>query len=230
MRFAASLQLSVELLKSMWQLPSRLTHILTPLCCLAYADATLLAAGDADGIISAWDVPQSCLLSAAQVGAAAGGSLCWRCQHPRLQTSGLAGPQQQLVQLSCCCFPCACRVQVSCCVLTDACVDLSSAQVHEGLVSDCCWSTTSSTCPASAPVSTAISKDGGSAASRRELTLMSCSYDGTLSMLQVGGEAQALGRWELGHQAGHFGTASGRQRVLMPQAACRHASDVQSAC
>jgi hypothetical protein len=35
------------------------------------ADGTLLAAGDADGIVSAWDVPQSCLLSAAQVRAVA---------------------------------------------------------------------------------------------------------------------------------------------------------------
>lgn len=81
------------------------------------ADSTLLAAGDADGIVSAWDVPQSCLLSA--------------------------------------------------------------AQVHEGYVSSCCWSSTSSNMP-----STALGSSGGRHSSR-DVSLISCSYDGTLSVLQV---------------------------------------------
>lgn len=59
-----------------------------------------------------------------------------------------------------------------------------TVQVHEGLVSDCCWSSRSSTCPAPSAIGPVSSKDGSSA-SRRELSLISCSYDGTLSVLQA---------------------------------------------
>jgi hypothetical protein len=61
---------------------------------------------------------------------------------------------------------------------------LATVQVHEGLVSDCCWSSRSSTCPAPTAIGPVSSKDGSSA-SRRELSLISCSYDGTLSVLQA---------------------------------------------
>lgn len=90
------------------------------------ADGTLLAAGDTGGMVSAWDVPQGCLLSA--------------------------------------------------------------AQVHEGYVSSCCWSSTSSICPAANTTSinsSGSSGTGGSRRSARDLKLISCSYDGTLSVLQV---------------------------------------------
>lgn len=85
------------------------------------ADATLLAAGDTDGVVSAWDVPQSCLLSV--------------------------------------------------------------AQVHEGCVSSCCWSSASSMCPLQA--NSSLASGSSSAAHSRSLGLISCSYDGSLSMLQV---------------------------------------------
>jgi hypothetical protein len=95
-------------------------------CFLVHADGTLLAAGDTDGMVSAWDVPQGCLLS--------------------------------------------------------------SAQVHEGYVSSCCWSSSSSICPAANLTSVNSSGSSGTGGNRRlarDLQLISCGYDGTLSILQV---------------------------------------------
>lgn len=86
------------------------------------ADSTLLAAGDTDGVVSAWDVPQSCLLSA--------------------------------------------------------------AQVHEGYVSSCCWSSTSTNTPPASMGLNALA-NGSSGSSGKGVSLISCSYDGTISVLQV---------------------------------------------
>jgi WD40 repeat protein len=47
------------------------------LCHIARADAGLLAAGDAAGVVSAWDVAQGCLLSAAQVHDGLVSSVAW---------------------------------------------------------------------------------------------------------------------------------------------------------
>jgi len=89
----------------------------------ACADGTLLAAGDTGGVVSAWDVPQSCLLSA--------------------------------------------------------------AQAHEGYVSGCCWSsgssTNSTTMHTTSSGGSSITPGNGS----RQLSVISCGYDGALCILQV---------------------------------------------
>lgn len=102
--------------------PDSLTYMYCVPAASYQTDATLLAGGDTDGVVSTWDVAQSCLLAA--------------------------------------------------------------AQVHEGYVSSCCWSSSSSLA-APAPACSGGSSVGGVSSSNRELSVISCSYDSTMSVLQV---------------------------------------------
>lgn len=97
------------------------------------ADSTLLAAGDADGIVSAWDVPQSCLLSAAQVHEGYVSSCCWSSTSSNMGSSGGRHGSRDVSLISCSYDGTLSVLQVRCMSLTYDCLSICAGGGGEGL-------------------------------------------------------------------------------------------------